>query len=298
MKWLTVLFVVMGLVAFASVSQANDPVLYHVEKDVDLYGNLDQDDIPGGGEVDCGPTAAVNSFVYLENKYPITYDRSLVPDTEIPPDGIRDYDELVNAALMLAGANYMNTKPPGGTWYDMFVYGKYRYIEDQIPGVTAYQSQMLWAWGFPGINPVRPADEIPPIPRPDWVTDLMYPTWQFIFTELHDCEDVEILLSWEGGGHFLTLTGFNWNDADGDGIIDPEEGATMMYIDPATGDPSATGIWNVAVDSEYEIMTNYETGSVITMAVSESPIIPEPATIAMVAMGMFGVIGLVRRKMR
>jgi hypothetical protein len=300
MKWLTILFVVMGLLMILGMPRPCEAVnVYYVEKPVELYGNLDQDDIPGGGEIDCGPVAAVNSFVYLENKYPWAYDRHLVPDTEFPPDGIRDYDELINAAILVSGANNMNTKPTiPGTWDDMFIYGKMQYIEFNVPGVTVYAAQMLgmWAWPGPPLSP-RPPDEVPPIPKPIWVQDWTYPTWQFIFGELHDCEDVEILLSWNGGGHYLTLTGFNWTDTDGDGVIDAEEEAMMMYIDPQTGAPGATGIWNVPVDSEYEIMTNYETGSVITMAVSESPIIPEPAAIMMVGLALAGLVGTIRRRM-
>jgi hypothetical protein len=297
MKWFMLLLAPLAVGALlCAMPTTSGADLYQIEKDTDLYGNLDQDDIPAGGEVDCGPTAAVNSLVYLENKYPGIYDRHLIPDIEFPPDGVRDYNELINAALLLAGANNMNTKPPGGTWDDMFIYGKWNYIEFQIPGVTTYAAQMLGTWGFPGANPPRPPDEIPPILKPLWVQDQMYPTWQFIYNELYDCEDVEILINWNGGGHFLTLTGFVWND-DGDGVIQQEEGAVMKYIDPATGDTGESGIWNVAVNSHYELMTDYETGAIVTMAVSESPI-PEPATIVLVAMGLAGAIGYLRKRIR
>ena len=300
MKWFMVLLApvaaVVLLCATPSTSGALPPV-HHIEKDIALYGNLDQDDVGPGGNVMCGPTAAINSFVYLENKYSDVYDRHLVPDTEIPPDGVRDYDELVNAALTLAAANYMNTTPPGGTWDDMFIYGKYQYIEERAPHVTTYAAQMLgmWAWPGPPENP-RPPNQIPPIPKPIWVADNMYPTWQFIFQELAHCEDVEILINWDGGGHFLTLTGFDFTDTDGDGVMDPGEEAVMKYIDPSGGVPGEAGIWNVAVGSDYEIMTDYETGAIITMAVTES--IPEPATIALIACSLMGFVGVVRKRLR
>jgi len=297
MKLKLFVFALAGMVGLFAAAQSGAALPYHyyIEKDTDLYGNLDQDDIVPGGEVDCGPVAAVNSFVYLENKYPDIYDRYLVPDIEFPPDGVRDYDELINAAQVLAGAAYMNTKPPGGTWADMFIYGKWKYIEERVPDETIYAAQMLGMWQFVPVPP-RPVDEVPPIIKPDWVQDNMYPTWQFIYTELVHCEDVEILISWANGGHYLTLTGFDWNDIDGDGIIDPEEEAVMKYINPVDGLPGESGIWNVEVGSQYEIMTDYETGAYVWMAVSESPI-PEPATIAMVGMALVGIAGIVRKRL-
>ena len=49
-----------------------------IEKDINLYGKLDQHLVdPVWGDVACGVTAAVNSFVYLERRYPQIYDRKL-----------------------------------------------------------------------------------------------------------------------------------------------------------------------------------------------------------------------------
>ena len=42
-------------------------ISYDIEKDWWLYGDLNQNTIPGIGPMACGPTAAVNSFVYLQN---------------------------------------------------------------------------------------------------------------------------------------------------------------------------------------------------------------------------------------
>ena len=87
--------------------------LYSIDKDPGhvLYGNLNQNTIPAPlGPVACGPTAAVNSFVYLERKYPSVYNRSLVPD--LNADGLYQNNELVAVAQTLAGANFMNTAVP------------------------------------------------------------------------------------------------------------------------------------------------------------------------------------------
>jgi hypothetical protein len=250
-----------------------------IEKELALYGNLDQDDIAGGGEVACGPVAAVNSFVYLENKYPGFYDRKLIPDDN-PANGLHDKAELISVATVLMGAGYMNTVAPGGTWHDDFIWGKMTYIEEKVPGVTAYQAQDYWAW----IHHAQPA----------WVQG-PYPTWQFLFNELSDCEDVEILMSWEEGGHYVTLTSFHWLDQDGDLIIDPSENAWIDFIDPGTGAYNTTSIWQSYPDGAIETSYFGTTASWISMAVSESPI-PEPATITLLALGLGAA--LLRRRMK
>lgn len=263
------------------------PPHYFIDKGSENYGNLDQNDITNFvGNVSCGPVAAVNSFVYLQNKYPDTYDESLVGDPSV-------YQNLVDAAETLCGPNYMNTQPPGGTYADMFIYGKQKYLEEELPGKTSYAAQMNFTWGIAG-NPPRPANQIPPIPKPAWVQDNTYPTWQFIYGELKACEDVEVLINWTNGGHFLTLTGFDWTDTNSDNKIQQSEDATIYYIDPATGAPGHSAIWN---NGNNQLQTDYQAGAIFTTAVSESPI-PEPATMVLIAMSMVGMAGTIRRRMR
>jgi hypothetical protein len=62
----------------------------------DKYGTLDQNTVEAckdaaGKSFSCGPTAAVNSFVFLQNMYPHIYDQQLVPDLD--GDGI-DVDDM------------------------------------------------------------------------------------------------------------------------------------------------------------------------------------------------------------
>lgn len=290
MKRFAFLFGFAAVVVMLCAQQSGEAASYHIEKDYTLYGNLDQDDIPGIGACACGPTAAVNSFVYLENAYPWAYNRWLIPDTNLP-NGLRDYPELIDVATILGGANYMNTKCPGGTWDDMFIYGKWRYIEDQWPGWTIYEAQLSSTWGWAG---TRLPDEIPPIEKPLWVADNTYPTWRFLYDELVECEDVEILVSWYDGGHYLTLTSFHWDDVDDDGFIDFDENAWIDYINPTDGLWHLSKIWHSGTGF---IETDLAEGAWISMAVSESPI-PEPATIALIGCGLVALAGTVRRKLR
>lgn len=250
--------------------------VWEISKDWALYGNLNQNHIPGIGGVACGPAAAINSFVYLENAYPWIYTNSLTPVQGIdyrPPVGVDPYDDMIAAAVVLGGANYMNTTLANGTWHDDFIWGKYSYIEWFVPGKTRYEAQDYWDWTN--------------YDRPTWV-DPVIPTWNFIYDELFDCEDVEILLSGDDFGHYLTLTSFLWDDAANSGMMD--------YIDPWTG---AWAACNIRLQSG-QIQTDYRgTGtynSWISMAVSESPI-PEPSTLLLLlGSGLIGVVYLRKRR--
>ena len=264
--------------------------VYDIDKDPDgiLYGNLNQIHVPGIGPVACGPTAAVNSFVYLENKYPCVYDNLLVPAGSAPPgvdyngDGITGrYEDMATVAATLGGL--MGTAPPGGTYDDMFIYGKYAYLEQVAPGLTTYAAQMAGTWGWQG----RPV--VPPIAKPDWVADGTIPTWQFLWDNLVACEDVEILIVDYDWGHFLTLSSLFWNDANNDLIMDIEEAAVIDYIDPWTGAKGFSPIWQYGLNSQLFVGYGDYPAAQLVMAVKESPV-PEPATfIIWSLLGGFGI---------
>jgi hypothetical protein len=244
---------------------------YEVEKEIALYGNLNQNNLPFPlNLVGCGPTAAINSFVYLQNKYPLVYDQLLVTNPVVD-------------AQTLAGANYMNTQNPGGTLVRDFVWGKYLYIEQFAPNRTIYAGEMVPQNNWTAQRP-----------KPAWVSENnAYPTWSFMYNELKKCEDVEILLSWSGGGHFLTLTSFIWNDANNNQTIDFNENAQIDYIDPCTGAQGWSHLWQSYYGAALE--TNYnENGSLITMAVSESPV-PLPSAVLLFGSGIIALWGVRRR---
>ena len=156
--------------------------LYCIEKEVDLYGNLKQGHVPGIGPCACGPTAAVNSCVYLENAYPGIYDNNLGPvgsaeGIDYNEDGAVDaYDDMAAIAAKIGGPAYMNCVCPGGTYDDMFIYGKQKYMEEVALNKTIYGAQLssTWAW-LDG----RLEGEYPPIDKPDWVEDNTIPRWRF-----------------------------------------------------------------------------------------------------------------------
>jgi hypothetical protein len=175
----------------------------------------------------------------------------------------------------------------------MLIFGKWKYMESVLPGVTVYGAEMDEVWDWVG----RPPGENPGIPKPAWVHDgtdpLFHPTWQFLYDELVACEDVEILIVDEGWGHYLTVTGFVWNDANGDGVVDAAEGAIIHYIDPATGLPGTSAIRQTGLDQQLLVSYGTIPNAQLIMTVKESA--PEPATVTFLALGG---LALLRRKRR
>lgn len=265
----------------ASVPLARASIIYDVQLPQALYGNLDQRHVPGIGNIACAPTSCINSFVYLQNAYPGTYDNLLVPQqgSDLNGDQIVDqYDDMIAACLVLAGQPYMRTGTTGaGTWIRDIVWGKDLYVNAFAPGTTVFSGMLVPLGQYnPTTNPGGWTAERPPAA---WVTETA-PTWQFLHDELQAGEDVEIVVTCEEFGHCLTLTSFHWEDDDEDGFIDQTETAWIDYIDPWGGIPGQSNVW----ESGGMLETDYGLSAYITMALSES--IPEPATLALLGLAL------------
>jgi len=277
MKKTQVLRGVVGVVCASILLAASlcaDPVPYNITKDKSLYRHLDQRKVPVIGNCACAPTSAVNSFVYLQKKYPQLYDSKLIGD----PD---NEQQLINAVTALG--ELMGTTCPGGTADAMMAYGKAKYIEDNIPGVTKYRAMDNGTWGAPGAKPA-------------WFEENTYPTWKFIYEELKACEDVEIGFTRpDNSGHWVTVYEFKFTDTDNDGEIDAGETATLGFIDPWGG---TDNVGTLTQDASGHLVVAYgNDAGTIDVAISESPI-PEPMTVGLLGMGLSVVTWLRRRRRR
>jgi len=293
---------VLALVALMASPAAANGYTHVFDKDPNhqWYGDLNQNQIPAPlGAAACGPTAAVNSFVYLQRKYQVVYGTLLVPkqpnDTE--GDGDVDFDDdMIAVAQTVAGPAYMNTKTsgvPGGTYDDMFIYGKQKYLEQVAAGKTIYGAQMRNAWAWAG---TRLPGDIPPVAKPDWVEDNRAPQWEFLWDNLIACEDIEILITDGDWGHFLTLTSMNWIDTDYDSVVDWEENGQIDYVDPSTGAKGLSKFWQTTRHGQLFVDYGGQHGyAQLVMAVHESPV-PEPAMIALLLLGGVSLLGRRRRK--
>src|SRR3954464_1606316 len=180
------------------------------------FGKLDQHDT-NCALVNCGPTAAVNSFAFLQNSYPGVYNGKLVPSAGAAPTAA----ELKAVANKL-GSNFMQNCTVNctqGTPIEDFILGKRDYLESVAPGKTAYHAQVNFGWRK---NP--PNGSHPNTAKPGFVDDNTKPTLSFLYSELKRGEDVELFMATGADGHYLTLTGIKYDDANNTG--------QMAFIDP------------------------------------------------------------------
>jgi len=220
----------------------------------------------------CVPTATVNSFFYLQKKYPTIYDQKLIPG-----------GDMVKARNALFG--YMNGDDVLGVrtfkdWWE----GKVKWMEEKAPGLTIYDGM---------VN-----DDITGWTRGS-VLEKGFPTFDFLWKELSDGEDVEFRIVLTGGGHALTLTSLKFDDLDGDKKWDwdpdpkKRESAKIDYLDPnkptqlfetdlwKNADGSLGFLWDNTVNPAVNVYVN--------LAYSESPI-PEPASL--IVWSLLGAIGV------
>jgi autotransporter-associated beta strand protein len=206
-------------------------VMYGAGNDYNLYGHLYQGDVPEIGSMACCPTAAINSFTYLQNQFPSVYGSRLAST----PPTIADVQTI-------AGPNYMSTEPAVGTSDPLVIWGRYLYIESRLPLQTHYSCQVSTLDGQPlhgdqientwTVNRPLPAylDNAP--------GSVAVPTWQFIYQNLKKGADLGVSITFlENGsptniGHCLTLRRFSFDDKNNNGLIDRGEGS-ISFVDPA-----------------------------------------------------------------
>ncbi len=231
----------------------------------------------------CGPVAAINSLVYLQNRFPYYYyyyyyyanpKPMLVPDTS---------DKGINTlANTLAKAMNCNCQT-GGTSPGGMAMGLRSYMKTAAPETITD------------------------------VTQVINPTLTWLMTELYHGEDVELLITeydknpqgkyTASRSHWITATGAATNDVNGNGYFDAgDTPKSLSYIDPGgdgsqinsgeTDTDKALGLTSAITGHDQLDLPAYDWGqpsspagaiTVIADAVSESPRrpIPEPGGLAL-----------------
>lgn len=265
----------------ASVATAQTTV-YDAHQSVSLYGRLAQNDLPGIGNVACGPSATANSLLYLQNRYGSIYGASLVPaqSQDLNHDGkISNYDALMAAAQTLASPGYANTQsygtPPGP-----LLTGTRKYLEERAAGKFVIAAQSGYPWD-PVLNP-----------QPTMPVEHAWPSWNFLYSHLQQGSAVQIMLDWTTGGHYVSLTGLHWGDSDGDGTVDAGE-ATAECVDPWTATVMTRSLFQTAPGGEFYLDSMLSHSRPALGAAITITAVPEPASLLLLSVAS---LALLRRR--
>jgi hypothetical protein len=278
--------------------------IIEVSHPFDKYGHLRNDTIDGHGG--CAATSFINSFKYLQTAHPRVYDDKLVPKLDrnnIANDW--DNDDIVTANDdMLAARSALHKKiwghnPQAADGSKYAWEEKLKWFDDHGLGGTTV---------FAGMT----TEDTTGWFKKEFLKGGRAPTWDFLWTEIAHCEDVEIGFV----GHMVTLTSLKFDDKDGDRKWDPDpdpnkyEKAWIDYIDPNspfgpdTNNPGPTLSeieWKKYPGTEVVMPFAKDAGygGWIYYAYSESPV-PEPATLIVWSLlGAWGVgLGWWRRRRR
>jgi hypothetical protein len=250
-----------------TLTASADPIIDSVQEPYGSFGHLGN--IAGrcglGGL--CAPTATVNSFQYLVNTFVQTYAGT----------SIITQNNLALTRDMLAGGWFAPTgNPPahrpgtgdeGATMQDWWQ-GKVQWISDFAPATTNFagmvnQDTSTWLMG-------------------SLLTDTV-PTFDFLWNELTDREDVELQITFGGtvfpGGHAITLTGLTR-------VPGPNGARTITYLDPNTPGGTITAPLITNADGSLGFFWNNGNNPpkdvTIAGAFAESPL-PEPSSFVLLA---------------
>lgn len=270
--------VFMGILSFTASA-----ALIQLQLPYPEYGHVYNTDsgLAGGNPVPwCAPTATANSFQFLENHYP-----SILPGQPLTGGNVIGLRNSLATGWtnsggiprpgMIVGPNFLFATDQ--SWWEHKVW----WIEDHAPANTIV---------FGGMIESDPST---------WYRggDLIQgsPTWNFLWQEVEDGENVEIKIDTGTSlAHVLTLTSMNFDDLNNNLMWDPNEPRMIDYIDPnnpsqlfwATVKNDLAGSrlqfwWNNGGANEARWVT-------IEGAYTES--IPEPTVFGLLVLGMMTLL--------
>ncbi|MEY3023800.1 MAG: hypothetical protein ACO3Y3_08125 [Phycisphaerales bacterium] len=193
----------------ASVAHAD---LYQWMNDSASYGYLCQYSIPNDlASESCVPTSTVNAFAYLQNTY-----ATELGGVQLVGSGYAGWNATAQTLQGFFGTTQAGTSSTSAA------NGLDNYLSS-IGAANLVTREAISATGDPAY--------------PSWVTQNVVPTFGDFHGWMSSGAVVVVSIGYaQGGGHEITMVGLDWNDANGDGVVDESEGATFTVIDPL--DPS------------------------------------------------------------
>ncbi len=264
------------------------------------YGYFCQYSIPNTlADESCAPSSAINTLVFLQNTY----------------------------ASQLGGVPLVGSGYGGWNATAQTLQGYFGTTEDGSsgPGQTAGLANYLSSIGAADLVTLDAIAFDTSAEYPEWVAQGATPTFGDFYGWMSGGDGVYFDIIYADGGtgpgdvlgHVLALVGLEWNDANGDGVVDQSEGATFSVIDPldpsvnyagseVLGPPKVTtvSIWQgVAGELQFSYQqyqgnlpfnaSNYATASGFIGGAVSISVIPSPAAWATLTVG-----SLARRRRR
>ncbi len=284
--------------AFAAAALFAGPAwagLYSWQNDPAAYGYLCQYSIPNDlAPESCVPTSTVNAFAYLQNTY-----ATELGGVQLVGSGYAGW----NATAQTLQGFFGTTQD--GTLFTNAANGLDNYLSS-IGAASLVTREAISVLGSPEY--------------PSWVTQGVVPTFGDFYGWMSGGAGVLVSIGYaQGGAHELTMVGLDWNDANGDGVVDEIEGATFTAIDPldpseaysgsdVLGPPKPTtiSVWQNAAGELLQFKylqyqgqlpfdtSNYATASGVIGGGISISVIPAPA--AWIAVAAFGLCGSRRRR--
>ncbi len=207
-----------ALLAGAAATAAFSAGLAHADtyqwmNDSATYGYFCQYSIPNTlADESCAPSSAVNTFVYLQTTY-----ATQLGGVQLVGSGYAGWNATAQTLQGFFGTTQAGTSPTSAA------NGLDNYLSS-IGAANLVTREAISATGDPAY--------------PSWVTQNVVPTFGDFHGWMSSGAVVVVSIGYaQGGGHEITMVGLDWNDANGDGVVDESEGATFTAIDPL--DPSA-----------------------------------------------------------